>query len=117
MSFTWRQNFDAHPVGTYVLMLQDSEVKVEGSIKTYVDRKTDSGVLLDRVFCENCGTSVYLDLQNSEFQKCQLTRSFPARSIPKRHFMRDSRVSIAGYSFFAREVRADGKILLASSKS
>ncbi len=41
--------------GTIVIIVPDSEVTVEGTTKTYEDRKTDSGTLLHRVFCEICG--------------------------------------------------------------
>ena len=42
--------------GTFVMIVPDNEVKVEGTTKIYEDRKTDSGTLLHRVFCENCGS-------------------------------------------------------------
>ena len=37
------------------MVFPDNEVEVEGATKIYEDRKTDSGTLLHRVFCENCG--------------------------------------------------------------
>ena len=42
--------------GTLIMAVANNEVQVEGTTKIYEDRKTDSGTLLHRVFCENCGS-------------------------------------------------------------
>lgn len=53
---TCKRQFDA--AGTYVVMADENLVKVEdprGVQKTWVDNFTDSGTLLDRSFCGDCG--------------------------------------------------------------
>ncbi|OCT52282.1 hypothetical protein CLCR_09145 [Cladophialophora carrionii] len=42
-------------LGTYVTVISDEDVTVVGSPKDYIDRKTDSGTLLHRWFCGDCG--------------------------------------------------------------
>jgi hypothetical protein len=42
------------------MAIPESEIKFEGSIKKYEDRKTDSGKLLLRFFCDTCGRWVLI---------------------------------------------------------
>lgn len=42
--------------GSYVLLVNDEDVKVEGDLKDYLDKKTTSGTPMHRWFCGNCGS-------------------------------------------------------------
>jgi hypothetical protein len=41
--------------GTFVLILPEDEVSIDGDLKFYEDKKTDSGTTLNRFFCGTCG--------------------------------------------------------------
>jgi hypothetical protein len=47
------------PVGSVVMLMPEADVTVSGPTKTYIDKKTDSGVDLERIFCGFCGSPVY----------------------------------------------------------
>ena len=49
------EEVDITLVGTYVMIIPEDDVTISGTPKDYEDRTTDSGVLLHRWFCENCG--------------------------------------------------------------
>ncbi|KIW02655.1 uncharacterized protein PV09_06093 [Verruconis gallopava] len=45
-------------VSSVVMLMDDNDFKVEGSPKSYLDTKTDSGTPLHRYFCGECGSPV-----------------------------------------------------------
>lgn len=42
-------------VGTCVTIFSDDDVTIIGDLKDYEDKTTDSGMVLHRWFCGNCG--------------------------------------------------------------
>lgn len=45
--------------GTYVTIADEGKTNVDGPVKLYLDKKTDSGNPLERWFCEACGCPIY----------------------------------------------------------
>lgn len=43
------------PVGTAVTLFPDAAVTISGNPKDYEDKTTDSGTVLHRLFCGDCG--------------------------------------------------------------
>ncbi|CAF4662872.1 unnamed protein product, partial [Didymodactylos carnosus] len=44
---------------TYNIVLPKTDVKIQGEPKAYEDKNTDSGDVLLRRFCPNCGSRIY----------------------------------------------------------
>jgi hypothetical protein len=44
--------------GTYIISVPEADVSVTGSPKAYLDKKTTSGVDMQRWFCGDCGSPV-----------------------------------------------------------
>lgn len=42
-------------LGTFIMLIDDADVTVEGQPKVYMDMKADSGKPLERWFCGECG--------------------------------------------------------------
>jgi hypothetical protein len=42
--------------GSYVMLVDDANFKLEGIPKDYLDMKTDSGTPMHRYFCGDCGS-------------------------------------------------------------
>jgi len=46
-------------LGTYITTVADGDVTVVGTPKAFEDRKTDSGTMMHRWFCGDCGSPIY----------------------------------------------------------
>lgn len=55
------------------MLMPEDDVKVSGPTKTYIDKKTDSGVDLERVFCGFCGSPVYSKTPQAPGKLCKST--------------------------------------------
>lgn len=51
-----RRQSGAH--GTFVMLVKDDDITIEGQPKVYMDMKADSGKPLERHFCGECGRYV-----------------------------------------------------------
>jgi hypothetical protein len=68
-------------IGTWIMVIPDEDITLEGQPKEYLDTKTDSGKDLKRWFCGTCGRCGIQMLCNNILEAdCQSSRNSPIMS-------------------------------------
>jgi hypothetical protein len=66
------------------MAVSNNELEVSGKPKVYLDKKTDSGTPLERLFCGDCGSpimSVIPSVEGKSFVKMGLFPKVPAPAV------------------------------------